>query len=56
MGDLLETIELETGTNPAAAVIWMHGRAPMATISWPSSTNSIYPLHRRYALCSHMPR
>lgn len=25
MGDLLETIELETGNNPAAAVIWMHG-------------------------------
>jgi phospholipase/carboxylesterase len=25
MSDLLETIELETGANPAAAVIWMHG-------------------------------
>ena len=25
MGDLLEIIELETGNNPAAAVIWMHG-------------------------------
>lgn len=25
MPDLLETIELETGRNPAAAVIWMHG-------------------------------
>ena len=25
MSNLLETIELETGTNPTAAVIWMHG-------------------------------
>lgn len=25
MPDLLETIELETGPNPSAAVIWMHG-------------------------------
>jgi phospholipase/carboxylesterase len=25
MPQLLETIELETGTNPTAAVIWMHG-------------------------------
>ncbi|HTE13800.1 MAG TPA: dienelactone hydrolase family protein [Burkholderiales bacterium] len=25
MPELLETIELETGANPAAAVIWMHG-------------------------------
>ncbi len=25
MPELLETIELETGPNPAAAVIWMHG-------------------------------
>ena len=25
MPDLLETIELETGPNPTAAVIWMHG-------------------------------
>jgi len=25
MADLLETIELETGANPTAAVIWMHG-------------------------------
>ena len=25
MAELLETIELETGANPAAAVIWMHG-------------------------------
>jgi phospholipase/carboxylesterase len=25
MSDHLETIELETGTNPTAAVIWMHG-------------------------------
>src|SRR5687768_9230853 len=25
MSDLLETIELQTGDNPTAAVIWMHG-------------------------------
>lgn len=25
MTDLLETIEIETGANPAAAVIWLHG-------------------------------
>lgn len=25
MTDLLETIELDTGKNPAAAIIWMHG-------------------------------
>ena len=25
MNKLLETIEIETGQNPAAAVIWMHG-------------------------------
>ena len=25
MSELLETIELQTGDNPAASIIWMHG-------------------------------
>jgi predicted esterase len=51
MSKLLDAIEIETGKNPAASVIWMHGLGADGNDFVPSSTGC-----RRSVSCSRMRR